>query len=97
MDEMVDVGFDLRQRSRIAQVKLAEVFKPRKQNVDPVCVVRELAAWIEQCLEKLVIRRKPYVEVSVEFLSPEQKGWPQRIRGESRGNRETEWGRLLSR
>ena len=51
-------------------LELAEVLKPRKQDVDSVFILRELAARIEQRLEKLVVRRETYVEIGCRVAGP---------------------------
>ena len=68
-EQMMCVGLDA------SDIVPTQIFEPDGNDVDAVCIARELAAGIEQGLLDLVVRREQDLEIQVQVASPESNDW----------------------
>jgi hypothetical protein len=90
------VLLDLRRCTRVTFGKLPKILQPRKQNVDSMRVLSNLAIRIEYRLEQLIVRREPYLEIRPELAGPKSNRRPQRVGSERRADCEAERTGMLA-
>ena len=93
LQHRVHIGLKLRQRIGRINLKLAQIFKARQDDIHAMSIRSQLTGGVQQRLRELVVGCKTNFEIRVKQLAPKCNDGPQRLRCERRGDGKSE-GRI---